>query len=130
MLYLLHNIKVPQLTRLSVHWGVLTCVLSVGSTGNAEIRVQLKLGLALILREATLDSEGRENVVCENPHLDPGKTIRHSSVCLGVLVRVLVSELQLPRLKASCRLHNVLSPAALSRAAGRKPGNQENELAF
>lgn len=59
VLYLLHNIKVPQLTRLSVHWGVLTCVLSVGSTGNAEIIVQLKLGLALILREATRDTEGR-----------------------------------------------------------------------
>jgi len=68
VLYLLHNIQVP-LVCVHVRSCVLICVLSVGSTGNAEIIVQLKLGLALILREATQDTEGRGRMWYVKTHI-------------------------------------------------------------
>lgn len=68
---------------------VLVCVLSLSSVSNTDIIVELKRAGTEFLGGHSGHRGLGKNVVCKNPHLDPGKkTFRHSCVCLGVLISV------------------------------------------
>ena len=53
---------------------VLVCVLSLSSVGNAATIMQLKWA-GTDFHEGHSGHRPVKNVVCENPHLDPGKNI-------------------------------------------------------